>query len=64
MKMTWWIFMSLLTIQIILIQYMVEEYLAGHFERLLYYVGGLGLMFVLTIITYIFFRKVDKVMDH
>lgn len=64
MKMAWWIFMSLLTVQIILIQYMVEEFLAGHTEELLYYLLALGFMFVLTFITYLFFRKVDKVMDH
>jgi hypothetical protein len=56
--------MSLLTVQIILIQYMVEEYLAGHYGNLLYYVLALGFMFVLTLITYLFFRRVDKVMDH
>jgi hypothetical protein len=55
--------MSLLTVQIILIQYMVEEYLAGHFENLLYYILALGFMFLMTIITYLFFRRVDKVMD-
>jgi hypothetical protein len=64
MKMAWWIFMSLLTVQIILIQYMVEEFLAGHTEELVYYLLGLGFMFVLTYIAYLFFRKVDKVMDH
>jgi hypothetical protein len=64
MKMAWWVFMSLLTVQIILIQYMVEEYLAGHYGNLFYYVLALGFMFVLTLITYIFFRRVDKVMDH
>jgi hypothetical protein len=64
MKMAWWVFMSLLTVQIILIQYMVEEYLAGHYGNLLYYVLALGFMFVLTLITYLFFRRVDNVMDH
>ncbi|SEN94351.1 hypothetical protein SAMN05192533_12915 [Mesobacillus persicus] len=64
MKMAWWVFMSLLTIQIILVQYMAEEYLAGHFENLSYYMIALGFMFVLTIITYWVFRKIDKVMDH
>lgn len=64
MKMAWWVFMSLLTIQIILVQYMAEEYLAGHFEKLFYYMIALGFMFVLTIITYWIFRKIDKVMDH
>lgn len=64
MKMAWWVFMSLLTVQVILIQYMVEEYLAGHFHNLLYYVLALGFMFVLTLLTYLYFRKVDKVMDH
>lgn len=55
--------MSFITVQIILIQYMVEEYLAGHYENLYYYVLSLGFMFVLTLITYLFFRKIDKVMD-
>ncbi|WP_404328529.1 hypothetical protein [Mesobacillus maritimus] len=64
MKMAWWVFMSLLTIQIILVQYMAEEYLAGHFESLFYYMIALGFMFVLTIITYWIFRKIDKVIDH
>ena len=64
MRMAWWIFMSYITVQIILIQYMVEEYLAGHYENMFYYVFAIGFMFVLTIITYFFFRKIDKVMDH
>lgn len=55
--------MSLLTVQIILLQYMVEEFLAGHFEDLTYYMWSLGFMFILTIVTYIFFRKFDKVYD-
>lgn len=63
MRMAWWIFISLITVQIILVQYMVEEFLAGHFETLPYYVYGLGFMFVITVITYIFFRKIDRVMD-
>ncbi|MCT8136702.1 hypothetical protein H1D32_02410 [Anaerobacillus sp. CMMVII] len=63
MRMAWWIFISLITIQIILVQYMVEEYLAGHYDTLFYYFLALGFMFVFTIITYIFFRKVDRVMD-
>jgi ABC-type polysaccharide/polyol phosphate export permease len=42
---------------------MVEEYLAGHYEDLFNYVLALGFMFVVTIITYLFFRRVDKVMD-
>lgn len=63
MRMAWWIFISLITVQTILIQYMVEEFLAGHYQNLYYYIFALGFMFVFTIITYIFFRKVDKVMD-
>lgn len=64
MKMAWWVFMSLLTVQIILIQYMVEEFLAGHYDRLLYYLIAMGFMVVVTVVMYIFFRRVDKVMDH
>lgn len=64
MKMAWWVFMSLLTVQIILIQYMAEEFLAGHYEALVYYMLALGFMFVLTIITYWIFRKIDQVIDH
>ncbi|QOY35168.1 hypothetical protein AWH56_021080 [Anaerobacillus isosaccharinicus] len=63
MRMAWWIFISLIAVQIILVQYMVEEFLAGHFETLYYYVIALGFMFVTTIISYIFFRRVDRVMD-
>lgn len=64
MKMAWWVFMSLLTVQIILVQYMAEEFLAGHFEGLFNYALAMGFMFVLTIITYWIFRKIDQVMDH
>lgn len=42
---------------------MVEEYLSGHYEHLDYYLFALAFMFVITIITYIFFRKADQVMD-
>lgn len=42
---------------------MVEEFLAGNYGDLYYYIYALGFMFVFTIITYIFFRKVDRVMD-
>lgn len=63
MRMAWWIFISLITFQIILLQYMVEEYLAGHYESMGYYAISLGFMFVSTIITYLFFRRIDKVMD-
>jgi len=64
MKMAWWVFMSLLTVQIILVQYMAEEFLAGHYEGLVNYMLAMGFMFVLTIITYWIFRKIDQVMDH
>lgn len=63
MRMGWWIFISLITVQIILVQYMVEEFLAGHYEDLFYYVYALGFMLIFSIITYVFFRKIDKVMD-
>jgi membrane protein CcdC involved in cytochrome C biogenesis len=64
MKMAWWVFMSLLTVQIILLQYMVEEFLAGHYDGLFYYILALGFMFIVTVVTYVFFRKIDKVTDH
>jgi hypothetical protein len=63
MKMAWWVFMSYLTVSIIFVQYMVEEYLAGHYQNLFYYILSLGFMFIVTLITYLFFRKIDKVMD-
>ncbi|MEI5906298.1 hypothetical protein WAK64_04430 [Bacillus spongiae] len=63
MKMAWWIFMSLITVQIILTQFMVEEFLAGYYHNLTYYVWSLGFMFALTIITFLFFKKADKVLD-
>ncbi|XZF74305.1 hypothetical protein ACSBO6_11870 [Bacillus sp. AL-1R] len=61
MRMAWWIFMALLAVQIILIQYMVEEFLAGHYHELFYYFLATGFVFVCSIITYIFFRKTDEV---
>ncbi|AST93055.1 MULTISPECIES: hypothetical protein [Sutcliffiella] len=63
MKMAWWVFMSLLTVQIVLVQFMAEEFLAGHYDDLHYYFWSLGFMFLVTIITYIFFRKADKVLN-
>jgi hypothetical protein len=63
MRMAWWIFMALLAVQIILVQYMVEVYLAEHYHDLKYYFGALGFVLVCSVITYIFFRKTDEVSD-
>lgn len=63
MKMGWWVFMALLTVQIVLIHFMAEEFLAGHYEHFIYYIFSLGFMFVISIVTYFFFRKADQVLD-
>lgn len=63
MRMAWWVFISLVTVQVILMQYMVEAYLAGHYDELLYYVLSMLFIFLLTLVTYMYFRKIDRVMD-
>jgi hypothetical protein len=61
MRMAWWIFMSLLSVQIILIQYMLESFYAGH--PLWHYVLALGFMAVVSWFAYLFFRKMDEVKE-
>ncbi|MGJ7919791.1 hypothetical protein [Neobacillus sp. LXY-4] len=63
MRMAWWLFIALLSIQIIFLQYMVEVYLAEHYDELIYYFGALGFMFVAAIIVYFFFQKTDQVSE-
>ncbi|WP_147534200.1 hypothetical protein [Bacillus marasmi] len=63
MRMAWWLFMALLSVQIIFLQYMVEVYLAGHYDELVYYLGALGFMFLCAILVYIFFNKTDQVSE-
>ena len=63
MRMAWWIFMALLSVQIILVQYMVETYLAEEYHKLTYYFGALGFMFICSFITYKFFSKTDQVYE-
>jgi hypothetical protein len=63
MRMAWWIFIAFLSVQIIFIQYMVEVYLAGHYHELSYYLQAMGFVFVSSVLTYIFFRKTDRVND-
>lgn len=63
MRMAWWLFMALLSIQIIFLQYMVEVYLSGHYDELIYYFGALGFIFFCAILVYVFFQKTDKVSE-
>ncbi|NMD69206.1 hypothetical protein HHO41_02815 [Bacillus sp. DNRA2] len=63
MRMAWWLFMALLSIQIIFLQYMVEEYLAEEYDELVYYFGALGFVFLCGILIYLFFQKTDKVSE-
>ncbi|MCP8969424.1 hypothetical protein [Ectobacillus ponti] len=63
MRMAWWIFMALLAVQIILVQYMVEVYLAEHYHQLPYYAGALGFTFICSYITYKFFQKTNQVRE-
>lgn len=63
MRMAWWLFMALLSIQIIFLQYMVEVYLAEHYDELIYYSGALGFIFLCSILVYAFFRKTDQVSE-
>lgn len=59
MRMAWWIFVVFVSIQVILIQYMVESYLDGHFNTLPYYMGAMGLMFIFSWLAYAYFKKME-----
>lgn len=59
MRMAWWIFIAFLLVQMILVQYMVESYLAGHYGQLPYYTAALGLVFLLAWLSFIVFRKME-----
>jgi len=63
MRMAWWLFIALLSVQIILLQYMVEHYLAGHHEGMWYYVAALGFMLVVSWASYWWFRKLDDIRE-
>ncbi len=63
MRMLWWFFIFFLAAQMILIQYMAEEYLAGHHDKLPYYSVATGFVFVMGVLMYLYFRNVDDTKD-
>lgn len=63
MRMAWWLFIILVSIQVILIQYMIESYLDGHFGTLPYYMGAMGFMFVVSWLSYAYFKKMERTPD-
>lgn len=63
MRMAWWIFIVLVAIQAILLQYMIESYFAGHYDTMPYYGLALGFMFLLTWVTHVFFRRIEETRD-
>ncbi|WP_318503677.1 hypothetical protein [Bacillus sp. T3] len=60
MRMAWWLFMALLSIQIIFLQYMVEVYLAEDYDELIYYSGALGFIFYAPFLCMLSFAKQIK----
>lgn len=63
MRMAWWVLIALVSIQTILIQYMLEIYQAGHIHDLPYYLAAMLFTLVLSWISYYYFRKVDETQD-
>ncbi|WP_025027049.1 hypothetical protein [Caldalkalibacillus mannanilyticus] len=60
MRMAWWTSIFYLSIVVILVQYMVESYLAGHYELLPYYSIGLAFMLLVAGITHYYFRQLEE----
>lgn len=58
MRMSWWIFMTLAAVQVILIQYMLEHYLGGH--DIMDYVYALAFVAVSTWVVYFFYGKLKE----
>lgn len=63
MRMAWWLFIFFVAAQIILVQFMAESYLAGHHDDLLYYCVALGFVFVMGLLMYFYFRRVEDTKD-
>lgn len=61
--MAWWLFMALISVQIIFMQYMVEVFLAEHYEELFYCALAMGFVFICSILAYFFFIKTDEVSE-
>lgn len=60
MRMAWWVLIAFVSIQTILVQYMVEVYQAGHTHQLPYYITMMVFVFVISWISYVYFSKVEK----
>lgn len=60
MRMAWWVFIFLMSVQIIFIQLMVEAYMAHEHEHIWDYVYAMGFTLVGSAVLYWFFRQVDK----
>ena len=63
MRMVWWFLIFFLAAQIILVQFMVESYLAGHHDHLPYYLAALGFVFIMGVLMFLYFREVDDTRD-
>jgi len=63
LRMAWWVLIALVSIQTILIQYMLEIYQAGHSDLLPYYILMMILVFVVSWISYLYFRKVEETQE-
>jgi lipopolysaccharide export LptBFGC system permease protein LptF len=63
MRMSWWTAIFFLAVQAMLVQYMVETFLAGHKESLPPYLTAMGVVLVLAAISLWVFRKLEKVRE-
>lgn len=57
--MGWWVFISLISVSIILMQELLEDYAAGRSD-MWSYVWALGFMLVLGIVAFWFFTRTDE----
>ncbi|GAX91228.1 hypothetical protein [Effusibacillus lacus] len=60
MKMAWWVFIFYLIVTTVLVQYMVESFMAQHYSVLPYYGAALAFMLVTAWLTYMFFMNMEQ----